>query len=151
VLWVVIAIALGVLLYTFKDMIPILRTQQGGAWSGEDTEAGEVVARPPAQVLGAADELAAQGRYVEAMHVLLLQGLADIRARLEEQFADSLTSREILRGARLNPAGRSSLREIIAAVERTYFGGYPAQGDDYATCRRNFDALRRVLRGGVLA
>ena len=31
-------------------------------------------------VLGAADELAAEGRFVEAMHVLLLQGLADIRA-----------------------------------------------------------------------
>ena len=78
---------------------------------------------------------------------MLLQSLADIREQLRETFADSLTSREILRGARLDPAGRSSLREIIAAVERTYFGGYPAQGDDYAACRRNFDALRRRLRG----
>jgi hypothetical protein len=92
-----------------------------------------------------------EGRFVEAMHFLLLQSLADIREQLRETFADSLTSREILRGARLNPAGRSSLREIIAAVERTYFGGYPAQGDDYAACRRNFDVLRRILRGGVTA
>jgi hypothetical protein len=147
VLWVVIAIALGVLLYTFKDMIPILRAQQGGAWSGEDTEAGEVVARPPAQVLGAADELAAQGRYVEAMHVLLLQGLADIRARLEEQFADSLTSREILRSTKLSDAGRSSLRDIVNRVEWSYFGEHPAGEPDYVACRSSFNALAQALHG----
>ena len=45
--------------------------------------------RTPEVVLGAADELAAQGRFVEAMHVLLLQALADIRRRLDEEFADS--------------------------------------------------------------
>jgi hypothetical protein len=148
VLWVVIAIALGVLLYAFRDMVPILRLWgRDGAWSGDEAVAGAVEARAPAAVLGAADDLAAEGRFVEAMHVLLLQGLADIRARLDEQFADSLTSREILRSAKLSEAGRSSLRDIVNRVEWTYFGEHPAALADYVGCRASFNALAQALRG----
>src|SRR5262245_56583618 len=31
-LWLVIAVALGVLIYSFRDMIPVLRRTRGGAW-----------------------------------------------------------------------------------------------------------------------
>jgi hypothetical protein len=151
VLWIVIAIALGVLLYAFRDMIPILRAHRGGAWSGDEAVGGEVEARAPTQVLGAADELAAQGRYVEAMHVLLLQGLADIRSRLDEQFADSLTSREILRSTKLTNAGRTSLRDIVNRVEWSYFGEHPASQADYTACRASFNALAQALHGHPLA
>jgi hypothetical protein len=99
--------------------------------------------------LSAADQLSRYGRFVEAMHMLLLQSLAEIRQRLGVQFADSLTSREILRGTTLSPQGRASLREIVAAVEWTYFGGYPAEMRDYAACRRSFENLRRALAGGA--
>ena len=151
VLWVVIAIALGVLLYAFRDMVPVLRLWgRGGTWSADEAVAGEVEARPPNQVLGAADELAAEGRFVEAMHVLLLQGLADIRARLDEQFADSLTSREILRSTKLSETGRSSLRDIVNRVEWTYFGEHPAALADYVACRASFNSLTQALHGTVL-
>jgi hypothetical protein len=146
-LWLVIALALGVLLYAFSDMIPILRARRRGAWSGDEAIADEVEARAPTQVLGAADDLAAQGRYVEAMHVLLLQALADIRARLDEQFADSLTSREILRSTNLSNAGRTSLRDIVNRVEWSYFGEHPAAHADYVACRTSFSALAQALHG----
>ena len=74
----------------------------------------------------AADELAAQGHFVEAMHVLLLQALADIRRRLREEFADSMTSREILRSKHLSDDLRGPLREVVNRVEVTYFGEQPA-------------------------
>jgi hypothetical protein len=151
VLWLVIAIAIGVLLYAFRDMVPILRWGRGGAWTTDEVPPGDVEARTPTVVLGAADELAAEGRYVEAMHVLLLQGLADIRARLDEQFADSLTSREILRSTKLSDAGRISLRDIINRVEWSYFGEHPAAQPDYAACRASFNALATALHGGTPA
>ena len=151
VLWIVIAIALGVLLYAFRDMVPILRLWgRDGAWSADEAVTGETEARPPAAVLGAADDLAAEGRFVEAMHVLLLQGLADIRARLDEQFADSLTSREILRSTKLSESGRSSLRDIVNRVEWTYFGEHPAVLADYVACRASFNALAQALHGTAL-
>jgi hypothetical protein len=150
VLWIVIAIALGVLLYTFRDMIPILRWGQGGAWTSDEAVEGDVAARAPAAVLGAADDLAAKGQFVEAMHTLLLQALADIRQRLDEQFADSLTSREILRSTKLSDAGRAALRDIVGRVEWTFFGDYPAALADYQACRASFNALVQALHGDAL-
>ena len=150
-IWIAVAVVVGFVLYALRDPLLALLGRRNEEWETAQAGGDATMPAPGADPLTAADALSREGRFVEAMHLLLLQSLADIREQLRETFADSWTSREILRGARLNPAGRSSLREIIAAVERTYFGGYPAQGDDYAACRRNFDALRRTLRGGAPA
>jgi len=149
-LWLIAAIGLALLLYMFRDMLPALGFASQGDLTAEE-EAGGTVAKPPEQVLAAADDLARDGRFVDAMHVLLLQGLADIRRHLGEQFADSLTSREILRSTKLSEAGRAPLRDIITRVEWTYFGKHPAEREDYAACRASFDALARALHGRVAA
>jgi hypothetical protein len=151
VLWVVVAIALGVLLYGLRDLIPIWRFGHGGPWTAEDGGTDRTKGRPAAAVLRASDELAAEGRFADAMHVLLLQALADIREGLDEQFADSLTSREILRSTRLSEAGRASLRDIVDRVEWTYFGERPATLPDYVACRASFDALAGALPRGAAA
>jgi hypothetical protein len=149
--WIVIAAAVAVMLYAFRDLIPILRSAQGNDWEATEGGQGDGKVGTPAAALGAADELAAEGRFVEAMHVLLLQGLAAIRVGLAEEFADSLTSREILRRARLSDAGRSSLRDIVDRVELTYFGQRPAALPDYVACRTSFNALNQALHGGAPA
>jgi hypothetical protein len=83
-LWVIIAVALGAVLYSFRDMIPLLRARGSESWAETEEIAADMARRDPTVVLAAADELAREGRYAEAMHVLLLRGLADIRARLDE-------------------------------------------------------------------
>jgi hypothetical protein len=145
--WLMALIGIGLLIYMFRDMLPAWAFGGRGAWTPEEEAAAGAAAKPPERVLAAADELARQGRFVDAMHVLLLQGLADIRRHLGEQFADSLTSREILRSTKLSDEGRGPLRDIIARVEWTYFGNYPAERSDYAACRASFDALMRALHG----
>jgi hypothetical protein len=147
VVWLMAALGIGLLLYMFKDMLPALGFGVRGDLAEDEEGIGGTVAKPPEQVLAAADDLARQGRFVDAMHVLLLQGLADIRQHLDEQFADSFTSREILRSTKLSEAGRSPLRDIITRVEWTYFGKHPAEREDYAACRASFDALTRALHG----
>jgi hypothetical protein len=143
--WVAVVIGVIILLYAFRDLIPVLRAGHRGDWT-EDEAAGLVAgSRAPEIVLEAADDLAAQGRFVEAMHVLLLQALADIRRRLDEEFADSMTSREILRSRQLSDTLRRPLREVINRVEWTYFGGHPASRDDYLVCRASFSALAQAL------
>lgn len=146
-LWIMAAIGLALLLYMFRDMLPALGFASRGDLSAEEEGVDGTVAKPPEQVLAAADDLAREGRFVDAMHVLLLQGLADIRRHLGEQFADSLTSREILRSTKLSEAGRGPLRDIITRVEWTYFGKHPAEREDYAACRASFDALAHALHG----
>jgi hypothetical protein len=144
-IWVAIIVGVIILLYAFRDLIPVLRAGRGGAWGEDETASLTTGPRPPEIVLEAADELAAQGRFVEAMHVLLLQALADIRRRLDEEFADSMTSREILRSRQLSDTLRRPLREVINRVEWTYFGGHPADRDDYLACRSSFSALAQAL------
>jgi hypothetical protein len=149
--WIAVIVGVLILAYAFRDLIPVLRAGRGGDW-GED-EAANLAAGPrPAEiVLEAADDLAAQGRFVEAMHVLLLQALADIRRRLDEEFADSMTSREILRSRQLSDVLRRPLREVISRVEWTYFGGHSADRDDYLACRASFSTLAQALLRGAAA
>jgi hypothetical protein len=150
-LWVVIAIALGVLLYAFRDLIPAWRSGADGAWAEQEGTAGETAPGDQAVIIEAADELAARGRFVEAMHMLLLHGLAHLRQRLDRQFSDSLTSREILHSTDLPEAARASLRDVVSRVELTYFGRQPAGLADYTACRESFNALARSLYGSAPA
>lgn len=150
-LWLVVALGVGMLLYMFRDMIPMLRIGRDTAWTADEIGAAETGQPAAGMALGAADELAAQGRYVEAMHVLLLQALAEIRVRLNEQFADSLTSREILRSKQLSDELRHPLRDVIGRVEWSYFGEHPAEQNDYLACRSSFAALARCLYGSAAA
>jgi hypothetical protein len=148
VVWLALIAAAGLILYLLRDSLPFWRRSRD-QWDDTSAETQANTTPGPIDALGAADQLSRYGRFVEAMHMLLLQSLAEIRQRLGVQFADSLTSREILRGTSLSPQGRAALREIVAAVEWTYFGGYPAEMRDYAACRRSFENLRRALEGGA--
>jgi len=151
--WVVVAAGVLFILYHLRDVIPGLPAwgRRDGGWTEEAEEGVPLATRSPADVLLTADELARAGRYVDAMHVLLLKSLTDIRQRLDEEFADSLTSREILRRARLPAAGATALGEIVLGVERSYFGDHPAGLEDYRACRRHFDELGAALTAGAPA
>jgi hypothetical protein len=150
-LWLVIAVALGVMLYALRDLLPTWRVRRRAGWTPQGLAAGAagIDSRAPEVVLSTADELAAKGRFVDAIHVLLLQALATIRQGLDQQFADSLTSREIFRSAKLSNASRKALGHMIYTVERTYFGKLPAAHSDYLDCRASFNALAEALHAGA--
>jgi hypothetical protein len=150
-IWLVVIIGVGVLLYAFRDMLPMLKAGASGGWGSDETAPAVVNSPSPGAALGTADDLAAHGRFVEAMHVLLLHALAEIRLRLDEQFADSMTSREILRSKQLPDALSRPLRDVVHRVEWTYFGEHPAARDDYLACRSSFSALVQALAGGAAA
>jgi hypothetical protein len=145
-LWALVALGVLFVLYHLRDIIPGWPRSAVEEWAASGDGAG-LTGQSPADIRLTADELARGGRYVEAMHMLLLKGLADIRQRLNEQFADSLTSREIMRRARLSDAGAAALRDIVLGVERTYFGEHPAGPPEYEACRRRFDELSAALAG----
>jgi hypothetical protein len=150
-IWVVVAIAVGILLYALRDLIPAWRSASGNAWTQEEGTPADGRPGDQALILEEADELAAAGRFVEAMHVLLLQGLAHMRQRLEHQFSDSLTSREILHTTRLPEAARAALRDVVDRVELSYFGKRPAALPDYTACRESFNSLTQSLYGRAAA
>jgi hypothetical protein len=88
------------------------------------------------------DALAQSGAFTEAVHRLLLLVQERLRTRIEQGIQVSLTSREILRRARLSPEGSTAFATLVAAVEVSLFGMRAANAATYALCREN---SRRVL------
>jgi len=153
-LWVLLAILIALALWWLREPLMDLlnlrlpRRRERPEVLSESTEnegAMEV------GLAASAEALARAGRYAEAIHELLLQSLSEIRAALEEQFADSLTSREILRSTQLAPEGRRALGEIIRQVELSHFGHREVGETEYLACRRSFDALGAALAGAAHA
>jgi hypothetical protein len=143
-LWIPVIGGTAVLLYYLSTLLPGLRFGSGTSWE-EEAAAEAVHAGGSTDPVLAADELARQGRFGEAMHLMLLHALATLREALSESIAESLTSREVLRKSQLSDAGRAALREIVGRVERSHFGQYPASPDDYAACRGAFSGFIRAL------
>lgn len=88
------------------------------------------------------DALAAAGAFTEAVHRLLLLVQERLRSRIEHGIQASLTSREILRRARLSAEGNTAFATLVAAVEVSLFGMRAANAATYELCREN---SRRVL------
>jgi hypothetical protein len=76
-----------------------------------------------------AERLAAQGRWSEALHALLLGALAGVDPA--GSLPPSLTSREVVRVAPLPDSAREDLGALVEAVERTHFGTRAATAADY--------------------
>jgi hypothetical protein len=88
------------------------------------------------------DALAESGAFTEAVHRLLLLVQERLRSRIEQGLQVSLTSREILRRAKLSQEGATAFATLVAAVEISLFGMRAANAATYALCREN---SRRVL------
>ena len=147
-LWGAVILGVAVTVWSLRDSLPAFSRSR--RIKAAETTSG--FSNPSARMEEAqleADDLASRGQYGEAMHVLLLKSLGEIRLRLGTSFAVSLTSREILRKVSLPQAGTGALGAIVQSVEQTYFGGRPAGHEDYLGCRQEFETLRRSLTTGV--
>ncbi|MEM6535697.1 MAG: hypothetical protein AAF613_08670 [Pseudomonadota bacterium] len=85
-----------------------------------------------------ADALAAQGRFAEAVHMLLFRSIRDIQAKLDGGVPNSLTAREIGMLSKLPDAVRSALSPIIRIVERSFFGGRPVDEAGWTEARASY-------------
>lgn len=90
-----------------------------------------------------ADALAAEGRFADAIHVLLLRALRDV-ARARGEFARGVTSREAV--ARVDDeAARAALAGLVAAVERHEFGARDLGAADFESARAAAAVVRERL------
>jgi hypothetical protein len=140
ILILVLLLCVGFIAYS----VARLRGGGGSAWDKRPGAAADGGVSAEAS-LARAEALAAAGRYMEAVHELLLQCVAELRQRGAGRLAESLTSREILQRAQLPPAGQDALAAIIARVEYSYFGRVPADLMHWQECRQRFDRVRAAL------
>jgi hypothetical protein len=89
--------------------------------------------------------LAGEGRYAEAVHALLLHAIRRLAARSPQPPPPSRTSRELVRLLPLAPRPRQAFAELVAAVERSLFGGAAVGREEFDESLRRFETA--VERG----
>lgn len=139
--WVAIAALVAVIVYfVAREVIRHYRRQVPKASGVGD---GAPDWRPPVAraraLLSDADRLAAEGRFAEAVHLLLFRSIEDIDARRPHAVKPALTSRDILDLQGLPVLARQALSRLVGAVELSFFGGRPVGAADFATCRRAYE------------
>lgn len=92
-------------------------------------------------LLEEADRLAAEGRYGEAVRVLLHRSIEDMEKVYPTAIMPSMTSREISTIEYLSREGRATFVKIAQAVERSLFAGRPLTQDHYTECRQAYESF----------
>ncbi|MEM9667839.1 MAG: hypothetical protein AAF950_02865 [Pseudomonadota bacterium] len=90
-------------------------------------------------LLDEADALAKQGRFSEAVHLLLFRSIQDIQTKRKERLPDAMTAREIGNLADLPDGPRSALSPIVRLVEFSFFGGRELRQEDWQTARSSYE------------
>lgn len=85
-----------------------------------------------------ADKLAAEGRFAEAVHLLLFRSISDIQEKKQGSVPKSLTSREIGRLESLPAKVRSALSPIISIVEGSFFGDRDVDQNGWQQARASY-------------
>jgi hypothetical protein len=136
-----IAIVVAVIAYAIaREFIRRFPSAQDEAESEELIPVPEY--RPAAAraraLLEEADRLAAEGRYGEAVRVLLHRSIEDMEAAFPAAIIPSMTSREISLIENLSASGRTTFAKIAQAVERSLFAGRPLSAETYTDCRQAY-------------
>ena len=134
------AVALAVWLMAFNlDAVGQRRKRRASQTLGvESPDPGTQV---PGDWLKTADSLARQGRFAEAIHLLLLGVLALLR-RADEGTSEAKTAREIAR-THVGPHSER-LHALVQASELVHFGGRPATQEQFEDCRRDAVEIDRA-------
>ncbi len=150
VLWA-IAIAVVVLLLAWLALAIARYRGEGSARAAlAQAPATASAAPPPAPDPDAPATLAAQGRYSEALHAMLLRALWTLPQVRSTARAGS-PRRAILSTLDAAPPpglALDALSELVEAVELTHFGGRPATAADY---ERHLPAYHLALGRGAAA
>ena len=98
--------------------------------------------RPSAQraeaLLSDADLLAEQGRFAEAVHLILVRSVDDFAGHRPGIVKPALTSRDLADLEAMPPQARSAFSQIAQVVERSLFGGREVDAQRFAACRQAY-------------
>jgi hypothetical protein len=142
VFWICLALGVGsVLLFLGRELL----TTRFASWKRKPKGVAEPQWRPTTAhartLLEDADRLAAEGRFGEAVRLILLRSIQDIDDRWPRQVRPALTSRDIAALSILPAAARRTFSGIAQVVEHSAFGGRPVDPGQFAACRGAYEAF----------
>jgi len=141
-----IAVIAAFVLYFIFGALRQVNLQDFRKKKEETSEADDVLAaslKPDAvaarSLLEEADALAREGKFAEAVHLLLFRSIEDIQTRRKKRLSTALTAREIGELDDLPEKPRSALGPIIALVERSFFGGRDVDESGWQSARQAYE------------
>lgn len=136
-------LALGVLLIAWLIARDLLRARRGETVAPSSLSGAEPAWRPSREkaqaLLSDADALAAQGRFAEAAHLILIRSIDDFASRRPGAVKPALTSRDLAGAESMPQDARRTFAVITEAVERSLFGGRDIDAEGFARCRRAYE------------
>ncbi len=139
ILWitagVVVLTIVGLLVRRYGPLL--LRFRRGGPDGPAEPEWRPTQAQAR-RLLEESDAFAARGLYAEAVHLILLRSIEDIREKRPRLVRPTLTSREIARLDALPETARRVFSGIAGVVERALFAGREVGPADFARCREDY-------------
>jgi hypothetical protein len=155
--WLGVAALIAFLLYMLvpavRDWIDavIFRRKKGGEADGDDEADWHPSAEAARNLLAEADALAAEGRYGDAVRLLLGRSLEEIDRRRPGLLKPAMTSRVIAVEPALPPPARSAFAELAATVERALFALRAISADEWQLARAAYGrfALRDQWTGAI--
>ncbi len=144
IFWAGVIVVAGMIVYAIVTEI-LRRLPSGKREAPAPFVAPEPEFRPAAAralaLLEEADRLAREGRFGEAVRVLLHRSIDDMERAFPSAIMPSMTSREISRLQHLSARGRSTFTKIAQAVEASLFGGRATTAVQYAECRSEYESF----------
>jgi|GEM_PF-2672731 len=92
-----------------------------------------------------AKALAAQGRYEEAVHLLLLHTIEDVKRQKKDHIPTSWTAREVLKKSALPTQAVTAMQSIVGVVELSFFGGHVIGRAGYERCISEYESFIAML------
>lgn len=150
VFWIMIALGAAMLLYLlFRLLEPVFEFRMS---KDKEVEQEWVPQREEAlALLSDADQLAQQGRYDEATHLLLKRSVGQIAAARPSWVEPSSTARELAVLPALPEAARKAFATIAERVERSLFALRPLNIGDWEAARAAYAefALQKLAGRGA--
>ncbi len=139
--WVVLALVVIAILYFIAREIITVRFERHQVRDHltKDMNAWRPSVEQAKVLLADADALAAEGRFAEAAHLLLLRGVQDIRDQRPGLLRPAFTSRDIAALEELSDHARRAFGAIASVVERSFFGGREVDAAGWSDCRRAYE------------
>lgn len=136
IFWICVAIGAAIILYLVVTAIArAFPSREAHAEPEKDVTTWRPTEQAARALLAGSEALAGQGRYAEAVHLLLQRSLEDIQRNRPRLLRPALTSREIA-GADWMPAlVRRAFSAMAAPVERSLFGGRSLALSDWEEAR----------------
>lgn len=141
VLWALVVLLVLFLAYRFIPGFAEWVDARRRPVEQEAEEIGVVEAQKARARLADADALASEGRFAEAVHLLLYRSVDDIAARRPGLVKPALTARDLAAARELPGAARGAFAHIARAVEISLFGGRSIDSAVWHECRDAYTEL----------